>query len=285
MKKLLTLILTALMTLTAVFGLTACSKGNTTVNPRNKYIVVGYTDYAPMNYNDNGVFKGFDTELAIMTFEALGYNVKFQVINWQNKYVELTNNVDCIWNGFTSNGKDENESGQVVERAQLVDFTYNYMENAQCIIRMSGTPAITSPTDFAGKSLTFENGSSGASLASSYKTGDAEDPSDDVNVMLEGSKTQMEAVQKVFSGSCPYAIVDLRLAQTAINGGGYSGLTINEGLDIGIEYYAVAFAKGSELVEKVNTMFEAFAKTGYLLELATKYKLDNAVILDFANQK
>ena len=287
MKKIITLMLTLLLAFTACVGLTACNKGST-VNPRNNEIVVGYTDYAPMNYTENGVFKGFDTELAIMTFEALGYNVRFKLIDWSNKYVELGKTVDCVWNGFTSNGSDDTTDDGIdnpVSRAQLVDFSYDYMQNAQCIIRLANSPAISSPTDFAGKKVAFELGSSGESLVSSYKAGATEDASDDVNLMPQGCTSQMDAVQKVAQGACEYAVVDVLLAQAVIGGGGYAGLTINEGLDIAVEYYAVAFKKGSPLVEKVNIMFEAFAKTGYLNTLATKYNLATSVITDFSSQK
>lgn len=287
MKKLLTIVMAAAIMLTACFSLTACS--NSTVNPRDKEIVVGYTNYAPMNYTENGVFKGFDTELAIMTFEALGYKVRFKLIDWSNKYVELDRNtIQCVWNGFTSNGSDDTTDDGVdnaVSRAQLVDFSYNYMQNAQCIIRLENTPAISSPADFEGQSIAFENGSSGASLASSYKAGATDDAADDLDIMLSGCVSQMEAVQKVSSGAVKYAIVDVLLAEAVIAGSGYAGLTINQGLDIDIEYYAVAFAKGSALTAKVNVIFEAFAKTGYLTELATKYNLATSVITDFSSQK
>ena len=39
-----------------------------------KTVVVGYTNYAPMNYNDDsGKLVGFDTELAEAVFGAMGY--------------------------------------------------------------------------------------------------------------------------------------------------------------------------------------------------------------------
>lgn len=279
MKKFLAVLLTAVMAIACCLGLTACGEtsNDTVVNPRTKNIVVGYTDYAPMNYEENGVLKGFDTELAIMTFEALGYNVEFKLISWKNKYLDLNaNRIDCIWNGFTANGEDDGQS-----RDTLVDFSAYYMQNAQCIVRKSTTPEINDKQGFAGMSIAFENGSSGESLANSYKKGDTNDTLDDINIITTGCSDQMSAITRVNNGLSDYAIVDVILAQTVLQGQGYSSLVINIGLTIDVEYYAVGFKKGSELTAKVNTMFKAFAETGVLQQLALKYKLSTAVLTNF----
>lgn len=103
MKKLITILLVALMALTTCFAFSGCAnEDSSVVDPRKgNTIVVGYTVYKPMNYTEDNVLVGFDTELAIMTFEALGYNVQFKCITWENKYIDLAEEtIDCIWNGF-----------------------------------------------------------------------------------------------------------------------------------------------------------------------------------------
>ena len=280
MKKLFTLLLTVLMSMVAMFAV-GCSKenGSTIVDPRNgNTVVVGYTVYEPMNYTKNGVLVGFDTELAIMTFEALGYNVQFKCITWENKYIDLgEGTIDCIWNGFTSNGKDKVD-GVETPRDQIVDFSYNYMQNAQCILRKTSTAEITNPADFNKKTVAVERGSSGDALASSYK-------SETVNIDIKALSSQMDAVTNLNNGLCDYAIVDVLLAEAILAGGGYSNLVINEGVEIDVEYYAIGFKKGSEFTAKVNKTLEYFAETGYLKALAEKYNLATSVILDFSAQK
>lgn len=66
-------------------------------------MVIGYTVYEPMNFTDeNGVFTGFDTELATAVCEKLGVKPEFVEINWDTKVVELdAKSIDCIWNGMT----------------------------------------------------------------------------------------------------------------------------------------------------------------------------------------
>lgn len=274
MKKLLTLLLTVILAVGCCMGLTACG-GN------DEYITVGYTDYAPMNYtNENGELVGFDTELAEKVFSELGYEVRFKLIVWENKYVELNNGtIDCIWNGFTSNGEDDG-----IPRSQSVDFSYNYMQNAQCIIKNVNAPAINSKGDFAGKTVAFENNSSGESLAKSYKEG-GEGTEDDINLMLSGKSSQMDALTAVLQGTADYAIVDILLANATLTQSSYSSLVVNEGLEIGIEYYAIGFKKGSDLTAKVNAKLEELATEGYLDTLAAEYNLATSVITNFDSQK
>ena len=74
-------------------------------------------------------------------------------------------------------------------------------------------------------------------------------------------------------------------ANAVLSNDDYKDLSVNQGIEIPVEYYAVGFKKGSDLTAKVNVIFEAFAKIGYLDQLATKYNLATSVITDFSSQK
>ena len=89
-------------------------------------LVVGITYFAPMNYQDeNGELVGFETEFAKAVGEKLGVEVKFQVIEWNSKEVELaTKNIDCIWNGMTI----------TPEREENMQISIPYMENKQAVV-------------------------------------------------------------------------------------------------------------------------------------------------------
>ncbi len=267
MKKLLTFILSALILVTACFGLTACG-GDKVANVRTKTITVGYTDYAPMNYrDDNGVLVGFDTELALMVFNALGYEVKFSLIDWSSKYLELeSGNIDCIWNGFTSNVADNDG----IQRSEKVDFSIPYMNNAQCIIRKATASNLTSYEQFANSSIAFESGSAGQSFIESNI---------EVDINKNPVASQMDAIREVSLGTADYAVVDLLLAQATVGQGDFTNIAINEGIEIEDEFYAIGFEKGSDLVEKVNFMLVVYYELGYLEELATKYNLQNALYI------
>lgn len=275
MKKFLTLLVTAVLALTMVFGLTGC-KDNKEVDVTPGEVVVGYTVYSPMNYTDDeGVFTGFDTELAKRVFNALGYKVRFKEIDWANKYLELNNNtVTCVWNGFTCNSTDKNDAGDVVSRAELCDFTDRYMENGQVLICKSAK-AITNLSALANNSVAYETNSAADSLINGKDS-----VFNGININKSALPYQKDAAEQVRNGSKDYAVIDLILAKDLIkNNSAYSDVVICD-IDLGLEYYAIGFKKGSKLTEKVNIMLEAFAKTGYLSELAIKYNLQEALFLD-----
>ena len=265
MKKIFKAVATVLATV-GCLGTLACCKTD------EKTITVGYTDYAPMNYtNDKGELVGFDTELAQKTFEELGYKVRFKEIEWTNKYSELeSGTIDCIWNGFTANVADDDG----IQRADKVDFTYNYMMNAQCVIRLATTEEVTTKEGLAGKSVAYENGSAGESYASE----------------IEGANTkpvdsQMDAVMEVKAGTVQYAVVDVLLAESLAGQSDFANITINESIQIDVEYYAVGFKKGSDLTAKVNAKFEEYLQNGYMLELAEKYNVTTKLLTDYSSQK
>ena len=269
MKKIITIVLSAILSVVMLFSMTACGATKSVVDVTTKTITVGYTDYSPMNYEEKGVLKGFDTELALMTFNALGYEVRFKLIDWSNKYMELdSGNIDCVWNGFTMNSSDT-INGVSTPRAEIVDFTKPYMYNAQCIVKAANAPEITDIADFAGKSVAYEAGSAAVDFVNGLS-----------GINAKPVTSQMDALREVKAGTAQYAVVDVILAKANAGKGDYASLSINEGLAMDQELYAVAFKKGSELTEKVNILFNAFAKTGVLTEIATKYGLENVVILD-----
>ncbi len=276
MKKLLTLLLTLVLSFSAVLGLTACGDEKI-VDVTTKQITVGYTVYSPMNYTDDeGVFCGFDTELALRVFNALGYDVKFREIDWANKYVELNNNtVDCVWNGFTRNSTDKNDDGVEVSREDLCDFSIDYMVNGQVLIAKSAN-VITDLAQLEGKSLAYETNSAADSLINGE-----ESDFKGININKANLPYQINAAEQVMNGSKDYAVIDIILAKDLIaNNPSYSDVKICD-IDLGVEYYAIAFKTDSELTAKVNTMIKAFAEIGYLTELATKYGIESSLITNW----
>ena len=276
MKKLLTLLLTLVLSFSAVLGLTAC-KEDKIVDVTPNQITVGYTVYSPMNYtDDNGVFCGFDTELALRVFGALGYDVKFREIDWANKYVELNKGtVDCVWNGFTRNSTDKDKDGNVVAREDLCDFSIDYMVNGQVLIAKTAN-VIDDLSKLEGKSLAYETNSAADSLIN----GD-ESKFKGINVNKANLPYQINAAEQVMNGSKDYAVIDIILAKDLIaNNPSYSDVKICD-VDLGVEYYAIAFKTDSELTAKVNTMLKAFAETGYLTELAKKYGVESSLITNW----
>jgi len=269
MKKLLALVMAILMIAACFAG---CGAKDTTSDvdvDTQKTVVVGYTIYEPMNYKDeSGKLVGFDTELAEKVFGNLGYKVSFQEIVWENKYTDLNSNtIDCVWNGFTANTKDDDG----VERAKKVDFSYNYMENLQVVVVKKDSNLKTA-ADLKGKLAAVESGSAGEGYAKEFEA------------TVKGFTKQTECLFEVKSGTADFAVLDAQLAKSYCGKGDYENLMIVDDLSSDVEYYAIGFKKGSELTAKVNEQLEKLGADGTIAALADKYGVSNTVIKDFADQ-
>ena len=115
MKKLVVLMLTLMMTV----SLTACGSDGSDSDSGSKTeasdesdmdyvkskgtLVVGITDFEPMDYkDDSGEWVGFDADMAKAFAKSLGVEAEFVEIDWDNKIMELEGKtIDCVWNGMT----------------------------------------------------------------------------------------------------------------------------------------------------------------------------------------
>lgn len=94
-------------------------------------------EFPPYGYlGEDGEYTGFDIDMAKALCERLGWELKLVPVNWDSKDMELeSGTIDCIWNGFTINGRE----GQY-------EWTDAYMDNSQVfVVRADGGIA-----DFAG---------------------------------------------------------------------------------------------------------------------------------------
>lgn len=89
-------------------------------------LIVGITDFAPMDYkDDSGEWIGFDADMARIVAEKLGVEAQFVEIDWDNKIMELeSGNIDVVWNGMTLT--DEVTSAMACTNA--------YCNNAQVVV-------------------------------------------------------------------------------------------------------------------------------------------------------
>jgi len=261
MKRTISLVLAVFLLAGAAF-FTSCS------SKTEGKIVCGVTEYEPMNYrNAAGHWTGFDTELALLVGEKLGMKVEFQEIEWANKYQELeAGTINAIWNGFTANSS---ENG--VPRSAMVDFSYSYMLNQQCVvIRSVRANEFRSLDSLFGKTVAAESGSAGETAAKEV-IGDSG--------RIVGSPAQINTFLEVKSGAVDFAMVDILLAKRLTGSGDYSDLMIAD-ITLDYEVYAVGFKKGNDLRNKVNNALKELDDEGKLWDLAVKYKLEDTIILD-----
>lgn len=125
MKKIIAVILA----LVFIFSFSACASDESGsdldyVAQKGK-IVVGITDFAPMDYEENGEWVGFDADMAKEFADYIGVDVEFIVIDWDNKIFELKNkSIDVVWNGMTLTEKVKNAMG----------CSDPYCKNAQVVV-------------------------------------------------------------------------------------------------------------------------------------------------------
>ena len=80
-------------------------------------LVVGFdAEFPPYGYkDDSGEYVGFDLDLAQEVCDRNNWTLVKQPIDWDAKDSELdSGSIDCIWNGFTINGR-EKESNTVID--------------------------------------------------------------------------------------------------------------------------------------------------------------------------
>lgn len=116
-------------------------------------LVIGYTIFAPIAYEDGNELIGFDIDLAKAVCDKLGITAKFQIINWNSKVFELNSGaIDVIWNGMTITD----------EIKETTSVTIPYLKNKQvAVIRVEDVAKYTSLDDMKEATICVEAGSAG----------------------------------------------------------------------------------------------------------------------------
>ena len=221
-------------------------------------LVIGITEFEPMDYQDeDGNWIGFDADLASAFANSMGVEPVFQLIDWDNKVMELNGKtIDVVWNGMTLTN----------EVLSAMECSTPYFKNAQVVVV---------PSELAGKidsvetlpSLNFavEAGSAGENMAK-------ENDFSYTEVM-----DQATALLEVSSGTADAAIVDFLMAK-AMTGEGTSYDNLSITVSLNSEEYGVGFRKGSDLAEVLNQFFQESYEIGQMQEIAERYNIADALV-------
>lgn len=267
MKTFKKVIAVVLAVLTVCFAFAACSNGSSDKSDKlsktdsekiieSGKLVVGITDFAPMDYkDDNGNWIGFDADLANMVAEKLGIKAEFVEIDWDNKFLELqTGSIDCIWNGMTITDEVKNNSS----------VTNAYAMNQQIVVTKSELAGkLKTVDDLKDLSFAVENGSAGQSAA------------EDNGLNATAVTAQSDALLEVASGSSDACIIDSTMA-AAMTGEGTDYADLKSSVVLVDEQYGISFRKESDMTEKVNKIIADFKADGTLQKLADKYSVQIA---------
>ena len=285
MKKFLALLLSGLMVLSlaACGGETATEDTSTEDTANTEHtdtaesdlayvqdkgtLVVGITYFEPMDYKAEGSDEwiGFDADMAKAFAESLGVDVEFQEITWDYKVEELDSKaIDCVWNGMTL--------GEDVMAA--MGTSVPYCTNAQVLVVPADKAAdFEGLTSLEGLNVAVESGSAG------------EDAAIALGATTVPVQSQANTLMEVSAGTSDAAVIDLLMAGAMIGEGtSYEDLTftlnLNDAQGLPSEEYGVGFRKGSDLVDAFNEFWAEKVSDGTVLETATTYGVQDAVILD-----
>ena len=261
MKKMIALLLAAMM----VLSMAACaSKTAAAADSDLAYIqdkgtlVIGITDFAPMDYQDeSGEWIGFDADMAKAFAKSLGVEAEFVEIDWDNKILELdSKTIDCVWNGMTL----------TAEVTSTMECSNAYCNNAQVVIV---------PADKASEYQTVESVKDLTFAAEAGSAGEAELTA--LGYTVTPVKAQSDALMEVAAGTSDAAVIDSLMAAAMVGEGtGYASLTYTCGLNS--EEYGVGFRKGSDLAQKLNDFFKASYADGSMMQIAETYGVQAAII-------
>ena len=259
MKKMIAALLILVLTLGCFAG---CGAEKTTTTDsdlayiQNKgVLIVGITDYEPMDYKDeNGNWTGFDAELAELFAAELGVKCEFyEIADWSKKFLELdTKQIDVVWNGMTIDETATSNSS----------VSDPYVLNAQVVVMKTDVVGNYTTTDsLSGLTIAVENGSAGEKAANGI-TGASVVP----------LQNQAAALLEVKSGTADACIIDITMAR-AMTGEGTNYADLAPGFNLTEEFYGVSFRKGSDVTAKLNDFMKAQKSNGTLQTLADKYNL------------
>lgn len=265
MKKVIAIAAAALMLLTLLAG---C--GNNATTPDNgeqtqtKTFTVGFdAEFPPYGYQDeNGEYVGFDLDLAAEVCARNGWELVKKPINWDSKDMELeTELIDCIWNGFTINGREDKYT-----------WSTPYVDNIQVVV-VGKDSGIASYADLAGKIVAVQADSSALAALT-----ENEDGSNDENIALAESFEKLvevpdynTAFMNLEAGAVDAIAMDIGVAQYQLEQRG-DAFVILDGT-LAAEQYGIGFKLGNtELRDAVQKTLDEMAADGTFAKIAEKWE-------------
>lgn len=232
-----------------------------TATGEGRTFTVGFdAEYPPYGYKDeSSEYTGFDLELAQEVCDRNGWTLVKQPIDWDSKDMELsTGAIDCIWNGFTMTGRED-------------DYTFSvpYVDNSIVFVVMNDSN-IKSKEDLAGKVVVTQADSSALTALTSEEDNDE-------NLALAASFADLQQVadyntafMNLESGAVDAIAVDIGVAQYQLASRGDTFRKLDEPLST--EQYGIGFKKGNEeLKDQVQDTLLEMYKDGTFDEIAAKY--------------
>nr|WP_263325806.1 basic amino acid ABC transporter substrate-binding protein [Neobacillus sp. Marseille-Q6967] len=246
-----------LMTLIFTLILAACGQGNNEgangEKEEEKKVLTMATsaDFPPFeSRNPEGDFVGFDIDLANAIADELGYELEIEDMKFDGLIGALqAKRVDMVISGMSATEK----------RKENVDFSTEYHRSGEMFITLKDSN-VKSLDDIKGKTVGVQLGTIQEEGAREIqKTVDFEiKPLDNANTLI----------QELVTNRIDVAYLDKSVALGYIKEQGLAGFDDPTTSSPGM---AVAFPKGSELVDEVNGVLKKLEENGKIQELRDKW--------------
>lgn len=222
-----------------------------------KLVMVTSADYPPYEFRDTATGKneiiGFDVDIAKFITKQLGYQLEIRDTDFSGLIPALqSKRADFAMAGMTP----------TAERKQNVDFSNIYYEAKNTIVAKKGSN-LKKPEDLAGKTVGVQLGSTQEKAAEKFK-----------NVKLKQLNRTSEIIQEVKAGRIDAAIIENTIATGFIaNNPDLEFNTIASNTEEAGS--AIAFPKGSNLVDDFNRVLAQMKQSGEIENLVKKWFENN----------
>lgn len=230
-------------------------------------LIIGLdASFPPMGFTDeNNEIVGVDIDIAKAVCEKLGIKFEAKPIDWAAKEMELsTDKITCIWNGMTITD----------ERIETFELSRPYMSNDQVIVVMNDS-TIKAKADLAGKVVAAQSDSSGLealtadAIYAEIKASAAKEYADYVTAMGD-----------LELGRCDAIVMDSVVANYYIAENGKNMIVLDEKMSA--EEYGIGFKKGnSELLAAVEGAMSELAAEGKIAEISNKWFGKDDIIITY----
>ncbi len=242
------------MLLSACGGESSTNADENSSNDGEKKVIEMATsaDFPPFESRDvEGNFEGFDIDLANYIADELGYELKIQDMKFDGLIGALqTERIDMVLSGMSATDK----------RKENVDFSTEYNHSGEMFITLKDSD-IKTIVDLKDKSL-------GVQLGTIQEDGAKKIQKETVDFEMKAVDNSNVLIQELLSKKIDVAYMDKAVAQGYIKELGLAGFDDPTSSSPGM---AVAFPKGSELVDQVNEILKEAEENGKLQELKDKW--------------
>lgn len=222
--------------------------------------------FPPMGFTDeNNEIVGVDIDIAKAVCEKLGMKFEAKPIDWAAKEMELsTDKITCVWNGMTITD----------ERKETFELSRPYMSNDQVIVVMNNSP-IKAKSDLAGKVVAAQSDSSGLEALTA----------DDIYKDIKDGKAKeyadyVTAMGDLELGRCDAIVMDSVVANYYIVENAKNMTVLDEKMSA--EEYGIGFKKGnSELLSAVEGAMSELAAEGKIAEISKKWFGKDDIIITY----